>query len=680
MTAATGGAAPPVAEIRGLRLAYGEAEVLAGVSLAVRRGEVLGLVGESGCGKSTLAHLLLGWRQPAARVLAGSVAFEGQDLLRLPRARLDRLRGARVALVPQNPTTALDPGMRVGEQVAEVLRRHRAAPRGGAAGRVAGLFRDVGLPEPAAIGRRWPHQLSGGQQQRVAIAMALACGPSLLVLDEPTTGLDATTQQQIVALLAELRARHGTAMLYVTHDLALLAEIADRIGVMYAGRLVEVARTADLFARPAHPYARGLIATLPGRAGGGEPLVGMLRRRELPPGCPFAPRCPHAEPACAAEPQALEPVRAGHEVACRRWRELPPAGFGRARAAPARPRADGSLLRLAGVELRYRRRSLADRLLGRPPGPATVAGIDLAIGPGEVVALVGESGSGKSTVARAIAGLLPPVAGTMRFAGAPLPPGLARRTPDQRRRVQYVFQNPDASLNPRLTVGATLARARRFFFPGDPASGARVAAALESVRLDGAYARRYPDELSGGERQRVAIARALVVEPDLLLCDEVLSALDVSVQASVLALLEDLRARTSVAMLFISHDLAVVRAIADRVAVLHRGRLTETGPTAAAMAPPSHPYTFALLMAQPALHLGERVRLAPGTGRAAPDPDRGCAFAGRCPWQPGALCATAPPPWREAGPGHRLRCHLPLEELARQQIAAAPKRRAGVPA
>ncbi|MFO1037911.1 MAG: dipeptide ABC transporter ATP-binding protein [Geminicoccaceae bacterium] len=670
-----------LASIADLGLAYGGTQVLDGVTLDIAPGEILGLVGESGCGKSTLAYLLLGWKQPSARILAGNVRLDGDDLLRLDRKSLDMLRGARVALVPQNPTTALDPAMRVGEQVAEELRRHRSVPADRIDARVADLFRDVGLPAPTTIGRRWPHQLSGGQQQRVAIAMALACNPALLVLDEPTTGLDVTTQQQIVSLLADLRARHRTAMLYVTHDLALLAEIADRIGVMYAGRLVEIGLTAELFARPAHPYTRGLIATIPGHDAGGEALTGMLRREALPPGCPFAPRCPYAEPACLAERQIQQPVRPGHAVACRRWRDLPPVQRRSSRTIASRGSTSAPLLDVRGLDLSYVKPSLLDSVRRLSPPPPVVAGLDLTISKGEVVALVGESGSGKSTAARAIAGLLPPLRGTLSFAGAALPGDLRHRTADQRRRIQYVFQNPDASLNPRLTIGEALSRARRFFFPSDDGTARRLVDALAAVRLDAAFAARYPDELSGGERQRVAIARALVVEPDLVLCDEILSALDVSVQASVLDLLETLRAKTGVAMLFISHDLAVVREIADRVAVLYRGRLMETGPTASLFSPPFHPYTFTLLMAQPALHLGARVRLPAGAGAATPDPDQGCPFAGRCPWQiQGSVCMSTVPPWRELGGGHRLRCHLEPDDLARRAVAAMPPVREGVPA
>jgi peptide/nickel transport system ATP-binding protein len=659
-------------EVEDLSVAYhhddGWLRVVDGVSFTIRRGEALGLVGESGCGKSTVAYHLLGYRRPGSRVDSGRIIFQGVDLLRLGRPALDALRGDRISLVPQNPTTALSPGMRVGEQIAEVLSWHDRKPDAGGGDRVAELFGLVGLPEPERIGRRYPHQLSGGQQQRVTIAMALACAPDLLVLDEPTTGLDVTTQEQIILLLADLRARLGMSMLYVTHDLGVLAEIADRVGVMYAGHLVEIAPTAVLFSEPRHPYTRGLNASIPRLDAGpravGKPLRGMLRRDEIPPGCPFYSRCDFAEPSCATNVQRTNVIAPGHAVACQRWREIGPPELvgGPAEAARGRPIAPAPLLELEDVSLSYGGRSPWRRMFGQQPG-WVVQGVSFSVERGETFALVGESGSGKSTLARAISGVLAPADGQIRFAGRPLPGTVRARSDAVRQQIQYIFQNPDASLNPRRTVGDTVGRPLEVFFRmRRPKLRVRIATLLEDVRLDASYAERYPDQLSGGERQRVAIARALACDPELLLCDEILSALDVSVQASILRLLERLRAEHDLAMLFIAHDLAVVRAIADRVGVLFGGQLFEVGAAAAVFAPPFHPYTHELLMATPGPKPdGKRAKRARDFTTARVPV--GCAYAHRCAWKLGAICDREMPPWRDAGPDLAIRCHRDLSDL-----------------
>jgi peptide/nickel transport system ATP-binding protein len=648
--------------------------VLNKVSFTIGRSEAFGLVGESGCGKSTVALQLLGYRHPASRVDAGQVLFNSQDLLSLKRGELDRLRGDRISFVPQNPTTALNPGIRVGLQVVEMLLAHsKAFDHAAALERSIELFALVGLPQPAILVRRYPHQLSGGQQQRVCIAMALACDPDLVVLDEPTTGLDVTTQKQIIELLIDLRARIGMSMLYVTHDLGVLSQIADRVGVMYAGYMVEIAPTTALFSQPRHPYTRGLIASIPRLddldGAPSQPLRGLLRRDELPPGCPFQPRCDFAEPTCAERPQTLDPVAPGHEVACQRWRALAaPAVTTADGPAPSRlVNADAPLLSLEDVTLAYG--STGHWFGRRPQSGAFVAvqNLSLSIARGETFALVGESGSGKSTVARAISGLLAPASGRILFQGEPLPSLVRQRSADQRRLIQYIFQNPDASLNPRSRVGKTLARPLELFLELNATIiRGRIREALSDTGLDAGYAARFPDQLSGGERQRVAIARALIVRPDLLLCDEVLSALDVSVQARVLGLLRRLRERHQVTMLFIAHDLAVVRQLADRVAVMYQGQLMEIGETAAIFAAPFHPYTHSLIMAVPSfarVREGRRERRAlPQSAPAA----RACAFAGRCPWQPGPICESVPPPWRRTPQGLAIRCHLPLDELQRR--------------
>ena len=668
-------AAAPVAQLDGVSLDYRQGDgwlrVLEGVSLDIAPGEVVGLVGESGCGKSTLGGLLLGYRHPNARVVDGRAVFEGTNLLELDREALDRIRGRRVALIPQDPTTALNPSMRVGGQIAEVLRVHgQSASPAEASERAVEVLGNVNLPDPPSIARRFPHQLSGGQQQRVTIAMALACNPSLLVLDEPTTGLDVTTQDQILRLLIGLRSRLGMAMLYVTHDLGVVAQIADRVCVMYAGYVVETAPTVRIFHHPRHPYTQGLIASIPRIELDGQrtgtPLRGLLRRSELPPGCPFAPRCDFAEPTCAENHQQLEAIEPDHQVACERWQEAVTdevdTGEAYAPAPGAGVQAGEPLLALEGVSLRYGSDGPLERLAGKT-APIVVHDVSLTIGRGEVFALVGESGSGKSTIAKAISGLLAPASGRLLFDESPLPGTIGERSTQLKRRIQYIFQNPDASLNPRARVRTSLARPiKKFFAARRSEIASLVEAALDDVRLPEGYAARYPDQLSGGERQRVALARALAAKPDLLLCDEVLSALDVSVQANILGLLGALKHDTAVTMLFISHDLAVVRSLADRVAVLFQGRLCEVGDKDDVFAPPFHPYTFSLLQAVPDIDKRDRPTEVPELD-ATPSGGTACAFAGRCPWQLGKRCEEEAPPWREGERGLRIRCHHELGEL-----------------
>jgi len=513
-----------------------------GVSFDIRPGEVLGLAGESGSGKSTVAYALLARRRPGSHIVSGRILFEGQDILPLPEREIRLLRGGRVGFVPQNPATSLTPSMPVGRQIVETIEIHGVA-RGAAARRLAeDLLARVHLPEPHALARRYPHQLSGGQQQRVLIAMALACRPRLLVLDEPTTGLDVTTQAQILALLADIRAEFDTAMLYVSHDLAALSRLADRIAVMKDGRLVEIGPTASIVGAPRQPYTRVLLAALP----------------DL---------------------------------------DRPPAGVANGGARPAGGEAREPLLEVDGLVAAYRGEGLS--AIWRHP-PPTVRDVSFSIRRGETFALIGESGSGKSTIARAILGLTPHRRGGIRFDGRDLPADARRWQGEWRRRIQIVFQNPDASLNPRHSVAAILGRPlERFFGLRGRDQRLRAAELLDSVRLDPAFLDRRPDQLSGGQRQRVAIARALAAEPEVLICDEVLSALDVSVQAEILALLRTLQAERRLTYLFISHDLAVVRWFAQSVGVLHRGEFCALGPVEDVFSPPHHPYTDRLLAAVP---------------------------------------------------------------------------------
>ena len=656
-------------EIRNLGIAYGGqtgwTDVVEGVCLEIARGETFGLVGESGCGKSTVAYRLLGYGAANSRVQTGQVLFEGTDLLQLDARSLADLRGNRIALVPQNPTTALSPGMRVGQQIREMILTHHALPDGiSMENRITELFALVGLPD---VSRRYPHELSGGQQQRVTIAMAVSCNPDLLVLDEPTTGLDVTTQRQIIQLLSDLRSRIGMAMLYVTHDLALLAQIADRIGVMYAGKLVEVAPCEQLLSHPAHPYSRGLIASIPSVLHGhaaGRGLRGMLRRDQMAEGCKFEPRCDFATAACRSTPQVLVPVADAQSVACMRWFEIADTQNSPPSATIAlRPKQESaSLLSVDNLSLSYAQSGWFTELLGKRTVPIA-RDIDLELRAGEIVALVGESGSGKSTIARAISGRLAPKSGTISIDGHLLEPTLAGRSVQQLRQIQYIFQNPDASLNPRRSVRAILQRPLQHFrIESAPET---LETALESVGLHAGYLNRFPEQLSGGERQRVAIARALLVNPKLLICDEILSALDVSVQTKIVELLVALKEQHSVAMLFISHDLAVVRQLADRVAVLYHGELMQMVDTDALFSSPLHPYTEMLLLAAPGLRKDDYVPKPPAIPGSQSIAGKGCPLAGRCPRQIGVICAESRPPSQRTQSGF-IRCHIPIAELTDQ--------------
>jgi peptide/nickel transport system ATP-binding protein len=584
----------PAVRVEGLRVgvAGSGALIVDEIDFAIGAGEVLGLVGESGSGKTTVGLALLGHARRGSEIRGGRVAIAGTELLGLaPEARRDR-RGRLVAYIPQDPSTALNPALLIGLQLEEMLAVHAPALDAAArATRIAEMLGEVRLPQDPAFLRRYPHQLSGGQQQRVAIAMAFACRPPAIVLDEPTTGLDVTTQAHVLETIRNLCGRYGVAALYVSHDLAVVASLADRVLVMYSGRVVEAAPTADLFSRPRHPYTRRLLAAVPD-VDGRHRLVGIPgyapSPRRRPPGCAFAPRCEAATPECRAQAPAATEVGPRHAVRC--WHAAaqplavpPPA------AAMAAGSAEPPVLAVRGLTARH--------------GAVQVLhGIDLALQPRQCLALVGESGCGKTTLARCIAGLHPSFDGEIALDGRGLPHRARDRAAADRRRVQYVFQSPYASLNPRRTVGQIVARPLSICPAVRPARRRdRAAELLEQVALGPAFLDRFPDQLSGGERQRAAIARALAAEPTVLVCDEITSALDVSVQAAIVELLGELQRSMRLGMLFVTHNLALIRTIADRVVVMSRGRIVESGPTAAVFAQPAADYTRELLASTPRL-------------------------------------------------------------------------------
>ncbi|MCV2874533.1 ABC transporter ATP-binding protein [Defluviimonas sp. WL0050] len=643
--------------------------VLRNIDIAVRRGESLGLVGESGSGKSTLALAMMGYLKRGLRVIGGGTHFAGLDMFALSRKELEGIRGGRLALIPQNSGQSLTPTLKIGAQLSEALRLHSKLPEAEHSARVVQLLEQVRLPDPSAIAGRYPHELSGGQQQRAAIAMALAGEPEALLLDEPTTGLDVTTQAHILELLRDLAAETGMAMVYVSHDLGAIARVCDRVVVMYAGEAVLEGPVREVLRNPAHPYARGLLASIPKLTDARLPMA--LEGRPPPPGqagagCAFVDRCAIASDVCRASRPALATLPSGARVRCHhadRADSLPTRS-----PADADPRviAEDAILSLGDLSISYARPGFIDQILGRKPATTpTVDGITIELEKGETLGLVGESGSGKSTILKAVAGLLPPAGGRIELAGdGVLPPLVDTRRPDQLRRVQLIFQNPDESLNPRQTIAEILAQPLKLYFGlSGEALRQRTEDLLESVRLGAHYMDRLPSQLSGGEKQRVAVARAFAAEPDLVLCDEVTSALDVSVQAAVLDLLDQLRRSRNTAYVFVSHDLAVVRALSDRVAVLYQGRLCEIGPAAAVYAAPSHPYTEVLLGAvlepdpdtAPTLSAADIVELSP--------PAHGCPFQRRCPRKLGPQCDTEVPPWQADGHGHAIRCHIPRDAL-----------------
>jgi peptide/nickel transport system ATP-binding protein len=573
--------------------------VVGDVSFQVMPGEIIGLVGESGSGKTTVALALLGHVRRGLMISLGQADVDGRNILALRPKDLQLVRGQQVAYVPQDPASALNPTLKIGTQLREALRAHGNAMASGRDGRtyqkerLAEVLNEVGLTDVDGVLSAYPHQLSGGQQQRVALAMAFACRPKLIVLDEPTTGLDVITQRRVLNTVHDLCRSYEVAAIYISHDLAVVAEMADQVAVMYAGRLVEIGPAAEVFANPAHPYTRGLLRSVPSledatiaKGLAGHPPSPSSR----PPGCAFQPRCDFAIKECATEEPLMVAVSdTGQAARCIRLDEIAslPEPPGTARPA-IEARADGpAVLSISGLSASYGRKEV-------------LRDISLSLPTGQCLAVAGMSGSGKTTLARCIVGLHTSWEGQLLFDGQQLPAGVRRRDLELLRRVQYVSQNPYSSLNPRRTVGQIVEQPLAHFFRLSPAQRrSRVDSALAAAALPASIAERYPDQLSGGQRQRVALARAMIVEPELLVCDEVTSALDVSVQAAIVELLRGLQAERGLSLLFITHNLPLVRSVADRVVVLHEGVICEEGPVDEVLTSPRDPYTIQLLADAP---------------------------------------------------------------------------------
>ncbi|MBV9013705.1 MAG: ABC transporter ATP-binding protein [Pseudonocardiales bacterium] len=671
-----------------IRQRRGTVHAVDGVSLTLGEGQILGLVGESGSGKTMTGMSIVRLLPSGGRLVGGSVTLAGQELTTLDAHAMRRVRGNEIGVVFQDPMTSLNPTMTIGQQIAESVQCHRGVSRSAARARAAETLGLVGMPHATQRLDNYPHQLSGGMRQRVMIAMALACEPKLLIADEPTTALDATISEQVLELLDDLRTRLGMGILLITHDLGVIARYADQVAVMYAGRIVETGPVGLLFRRMRHRYTEALMAAVPRRdQDTGTDLYSIPGRppdlSDPPPGCRFSPRCRFAQQDCRTLDPPLTIVTPGHQHAC--WH---PVDY-RDDTGPtlqltersARNRALDPQIRplttpLVEVRDLVKEYPVTAGVFHRRAGTlSAVAGVSFSLAPGETLGLVGESGCGKSTLGRLLVALEKPTSGSVIVGGQDITVASAHELRPIRRDLQLMFQDPYASLDPRMRVGAILREPLAIQRIGRRQDqDRRVGALLGQVGLPASAAQYYPHEFSGGQRQRIGLARALALEPKLVVADEPVSALDVSIQAQILNLMRELRERLGLSYLIISHDLAVVRYLADRIAVMYLGKLVEIGPATQVSEHPAHPYTEALLRAVPELPspsgatdgataVGRARPLVSGELPSAINPPSGCRFRTRCPRaQP--LCAEVEPPLRPWGPHHLAACHFPLTQPA----------------
>jgi peptide/nickel transport system ATP-binding protein len=661
----------PLLDIKDLRIEFrGKSETVVAVpslSFQIRPGESYGLVGESGCGKSTTAMAIMGYLGSTGAIASGSIRFEGQELVGAKPRQLRGVRGRRIAMVYQDPMSALNPVKTVGAQLAEVPLLHLGSSKKEAMEMAAAMLEDVRLPDPLDMLKRYPHQLSGGQQQRVVIAMALLARPALLLLDEPTTGLDVTVEAAVIDLIGELRTRYATSLLFISHNLGLIAETCDRVGIMYSGNMVEEGSTGDLFRNPRHPYTQGLIDCIPDigsdkRSRSLAAIPGHIPLpQERPEGCFFGPRCSgFTAGVCDRQDLDLAPAGKDHLVRCARWQEMmrPHASLV---DNPSNITSHGEAIGLSDVTKLYK--------VGAHKTVKANEAVSFSVGKAEIVALVGESGCGKSTLARIVTGLDSATSGSIRMAGENIAELQARQRPKHLlKSIQMIFQNPDSTLNPSHSAAFSIRRSIKKFGvrKGKEAIDQRVRELLEMVRLSPSVADRKPNQLSGGQKQRIAIARAFAADPSLIVADEPVSALDVSVQAAVVTLLLDIQREKQTTMLFISHDLALVRHVADKVVVMYLGKVMEKGTVEEVFGGGTHPYTEALISAvrspNPDEVPRERIRLTGETPSPINVP-AGCRFATRCHRKVGSVCDSVSPPIRLMSDTHEIACHIEQEGL-----------------
>ena len=680
----------PILKIENVGIAYetryGDVEAVRQVSFEVDRAVTFGLVGESGCGKSTVAFGIVDFLGPNGKITSGSIKFQGRELVGRSQKELRLIRGDQISMVYQDPMQALNPSLTLGEQLSEVLTVHRGLSKDEAQQKSIAMLERVYMPDAANVMNRYPHQISGGQQQRVVIAMALLTNPALLIMDEPTTALDVTVEAVVLDLIDDLKRDFDTAIVYITHDLGVVARVCNELGVMYAGEMVESGLVEEIFANPRHPYTQGLMRCVPklGTTKEGSRLYPIRGRvpapKDRPKGaCIFAPRCDYAADRCYRERPLEREITPGHRVRCffaedidpKAWK--PTEGLVPELSPSAAVQPEKPILEIKDLKTYYAQQSRSVLSLigmGEKRFVKAVDGVSLQVTSGKTLGIVGESGCGKSTLAKTIIGLESPTSGKAEFLGFDITAPVSKRDEKLIQELQMVFQNPDSTMNPSYTVGQQIGRPlQRFKTVKSDQIREEVVRLLNAVRLDGSYVDRLPRQLSGGEKQRVGIARAFASRPELVLCDEPVSALDVSVQAAVLNLLLEIQNQYNTTMIFIAHDLSVVRFFSDYVAVMYLGHVVEFGPAEAIYAPPYHPYTEALLSAVPIPDPSaeqKHIRLE-GNVPSALNPPSGCTFHTRCPRRSmlpdgGMICETEVPPWGYNTEEHRIFCHIPLEE------------------
>ncbi len=696
MTSSGPSTAPPILEVKDLAISYKtrkrDVPAVRGVSFAVREQETVGIVGESGCGKSTIAFGILDFLGSNGKVVAGSIRFKGEELVGRPKEELRRIRGNQISMVYQDPMQALNPSLSIGRQLSEVLTTHQDMSKKEAWKNSIQMLDRVYMPDAANVMNRYPHMISGGQQQRVVIAMAMLNNPALLIMDEPTTALDVTVEAAVLDLIEDLKKDFNTGIIFITHNLGVVARVSNHLCVMYAGELVEKGPINDLFAQPAHPYTRGLLCCIPRLTDDlSYSQLWSIRGRVPPPAersadrCIFQPRCDWAFDRCSTSHPELEAITPEHQSRCFLGKETlkhPYDDYTRGKRRILAVSENGSterpeetLSKLENVRIYYEQQSSSLKSLfgmGEKRYVKAVDGISLRIRKGSTVGVVGESGCGKSTLVKGLIGLERLTDGQAQLMGLDISDPVSRRDLKLIKELQMVFQNPDSTLNPSFSIGKQIGRPIRRFKTGKGAAVRQeVERLLRAVKLAAYYYDRYPRQLSGGEKQRVGIARALASNPNMVICDEPVSALDVSVQAAVLNLLNEIKDEFGTTLIFIAHDLSVVRFISDYIAVMYLGQIVEFGPVDRIYPPPYHPYTEALLSSVPVPDpqaKRRQIRLS-GDVPSALNPPSGCRFHTRCPRRAlapdqGAICALQAPPWQKGEGEHRLFCHIPIQQLA----------------